>query len=57
MGNFGFKFLQPFFPWEDHREASLLGHVVRRHAHDHEHFDVGTVLDSVRRHPVEMMEI
>ena len=41
----------------DHREAALLGHVVRRHAHDHEHFDVGTVLDRVRRHPVEMMEI
>ncbi len=41
----------------DYREASLLGHVVRQHAHDHEHFDVGTVLDRVRRHPVEMMEI
>jgi hypothetical protein len=41
----------------NHQEALLLGHVIRRQAHDHKLFDVGTILKRVWRYPVEMMEI
>ena len=33
----------------DNQEASLFGHVICWHAHNHKHFDVGTILESMRR--------